>query len=482
MLKYLKSLTDENYVRKLNLLILSLFISGQVLAIDPPPAVTTTSTLSSQGEISTIPVGSNLRLVNHSKNYSSWFHEVRLVDENNKPTSGGTLKVSQSFLASQMSTTIDKNLQFIDEQTGDTVTGYPGQKYIIVASNNNGWKTYKVQFVDEEGVGVDHKGIPTNTPHYYKIDQRIADADRLRQPLATFGQVVTATEQAGNSPNEPCVDGSTSAVAVSLRPEKRPANLNTGTIPPADLSVSSYTFLKNNRASLRAKGNRSCMNKKAKIEKDYLAKHSYGKLSINQRADQIRSDARNVLRTMKNASGSKNAKSKSRYTTYVDGHYIDPVVTPAVAACLAYQETKGTLNPYAVNYTLCNTKMTSTAHGLGQMTKRTLTGLRNIEGGKSFPMNTRYSKRYAGMSSTEMHAKMSGDVGMQFEVLYRLLSSNAKYIRWRNKGLSDKEVLRRAVIMYDRDAQSKYLRNVLTNCVPCFDEGKSGAECYKTVK
>ncbi len=477
----MKTLTDESYVRKLNLLFLSLILCGQALAIDPPPAITTTSSLSAQGEISTIPAGSNIRLVNHNKNYSSWFHEVRLVNEDNKPLSGGTLKVSQSYLASQMATTIDKNLQFIDEQTGDTVTGYPGQKYIVVASNNKGWKTYKVQFVDEEGAGVDHKGIPTNYPHYYKIDQRIADADRLRKPLATFGNVVTATEQAGAAPNEPC-EGSSTAVSTSLRPEQRPENLTVGTIPPTNPGVSSYTFLKNNRAKLREGGIRSCMNKKAKIEKEYLAKHDYGKLNISQRANRIHSDAKSVLRTMKQASGSKNNKSSSRYKSYVDGHYIDSVVTPEVAACLSYQETKGTLNPYAVNYTLCNSKMTSTAHGLGQMTKRTMTGLRNLEGGKSFPMNTKYSSKYKGMSSADMHAKMSGDVGMQFEVLYRLLSSNAKFIRWKNRGLSDAEVLRRAVIMYDRDAQSKYIRNVITNCVPCMRQGKSGAECYKKVK
>lgn len=465
----------RKYKTKL-LILLFLFSAIKAYAVDPPPPILTSSSLKSVGAVKNLPAGSYLRLVNFKRNYENWYHEVALVDENNKPIGSGTLKVSQEFLGKELKNTITNNLQFIDELTQKTVTGYPGQNYIIVSSINKGWKTYSIQFVDEDGALVDHKGIPVQVPRTYKVSQKYVDSDRLKAQVASLGKIQKATDKL-KALKEDCLKKT--APKVSLKPKPRPKDLVKPNRAPHG---SSYKSLTDQRSSLRAGGYRSCMNKKEKIQAEFLKKHPYGKLSISGRANQIHADAKTVLSGIKASSGSKDSKNKSRYKNFVNGHYIDPIVTPAVISCLAYQETKGNLNPYAVNYTLCNKKMASTAHGLGQITRSTMNGLSENPDGEMLPLNSPFSSKYKGKSVREIHSSMSGDVDMQFEVLVRILSSNAKHTRWKNKSLSESQILKRAVILYDRDSQSKYIKNVIDNCIPCFNKGGTGSSCYKTVK
>jgi hypothetical protein len=457
------------------LFILSLLFIGNTFAADPPPPILTSSSLKAVGAIEDVPSGTYLRLVNFKKNHNGWFHEVKLVDENNKQIKDGTLKISQEYLNKDLKNKITNNLQFIDELTQKTITGYPDQQYIIVSSVNKGWRTYSIQFVDDDGALVDHKGIPSSVPRTYKISQRYIDSDRLKSQVVAFGTIQKEVTRP-KTLKEDCIK--TTAPKSSVRPKLRPKNLVKITAP----SGGSYKYLTDQRSSLRAGGNRSCMNKKEKIQRDFLKKHPYGKLSLDERANKIRSEAKLVLDGIKKASGTKDSKNRSRYKSFVNGHYIDPIVTPAVISCLAYQETKGNLNPYAVNYTLCNTKMVSTAHGLGQITRSTMKGLSENPDGDMMPLNSPFSSKYKGKSVRDIHSQMSGDVGMQFEILVRILSSNAKHTRWKDKSLSEAEILKRAIILYDRDSQSKYIKNVVDNCIPCFRKGGSGSSCYKTVK
>ncbi len=465
-------------VRKLKnrtLLIISLLLLGNAFAADPPPPILTSSSLKAVGSIKDVPSGTYLRLVNFKKNYDGWFHEVKLVDENNKQIKDGTLKISQEYLNKDLKNKITNNLQFIDELSQKTITGYPDQQYIIVSSVNKGWRTYSIQFVDDDGALVDHKGIPVSGPRTYKISQKYIDSDRLKSQVVALGTIQKEATRL-KALKDDCLKAT--APKTSVRPKLRPKNL----VKIAAPSGSSYKYLTDQRTSLRAGGNRSCMNKKEKIQREFLKKHPYGKLSLDGRANKIRSEAKLVLDGIKKASGTKDSKNRSRYKNFVNGHYIDPIVTPAVISCLAYQETKGNLNPYAVNYTLCNKKMASTAHGLGQITRSTMNGLSGNPDGDMMPLNSPFSSKYKGKSVREIHSQMSGDVGMQFEILVRILSSNAKHIRWKNKSLSEAEILKRAIIQYDRDSQSKYIKNVVDNCIPCFKKGGSGSSCYKTVK
>lgn len=463
---------------KFLLIIAFFFGSLYAYATDPAPNFVTSASLTAQGHTTSIPAGSYLRMVNFEQNYANWYHQALLVDANNNVLNPNPVNISQEYLIPQMTNTINGDLQFIDSLTGDTITGYEGQQYVITGATNTGWKTYDVHFVDPEGNQVDHKGIPAAVPREYKISQKYLDQDRGLRVLTNYNRATTAASNAGKPAHDGCAESS--APATSLRPQLRPEDL------VASPEGNSYAHLTRMRGTLRAKGNRSCMNAKAKIEREYLAKHPYGKLSLHQRANQIHADANRVLNDMVRGGGAKNksigTSKSSRYKNWNNGAYIDPVVTPEVAACISYQETKGNLNPYAVNYTLCNSKMTSTAHGLGQMTRSTLTNMRNNKDGNLLPLNTAHSKKYAGKSSRDMHSSMSGDVNMQLEVLMRLVSSNAKFIRWKNSGLTEREVLRRAIINYDRDAQSAYMKNVFDRCLPCLEQGKSGAECYQKLK
>lgn len=380
-----------------------------------------------------------------------------------------------------MKSKINSQLDFIDQQTGKTVKGYDTQEYIIISSNNGGWKTYTIQFVDPNGNGVDHKGIPTSGPRYYKISQRYLDQDRLKNTVdfsAAVQQAIDRTEEV----QRPCPpenqNQSSVAPLTSPRPRVRPSLVDS---IPAE-GGSSMDFLMPRRKDLRAGGHNSCMALKEKVQDAFVSKHPFGSMSIAQRATAIHDSAKTVLQNMNSSSAEKGNKSGSRYKNFVNGHYIDPVVTPAVAACISYQETKGNLNPFAVNYTYCNKRMTSTAHGLGQMTFSTMEGMFDNPDGEMIPLNTPASAKYSGMSPSQVHSKMSGDVDMQLEILMRVVSANAKYIRWRNSGLSESEILKRAIIMYDRDAQSNYIKNVFTNCVPCFNNGGSASSCYNKVK
>lgn len=445
--------------------------SSRVDASDPPPPILTSGDLKSIGAIESIPKGSYLRIVNYESNYDKWFHQVVLVDQDNNLLSREVLKVSQTYLLPDGSDVINKNLEFIDNTSGKTITGYPGLRYIITESKNSGWQTYTVQFVDEEGSLVNHKGIPVSTPHTYKITQKYLDADRTQTPLRKLNEV--QNKVGSGKITEP----------IKCNPQVETKKV-TATVDTSDLKdvKSSYEYLMKKRSELKALGYRGCMNTKEKIQDDFLKEHPYGKLSLSDRANKVLSDAKATLQNMKETSGSKNAKSSSSYKNFVNGHYIDPVVSPNVAACISFQETKGNLNPFAVNYTYCNSKMTSTAHGLGQMTLSTMEGMMENPDGDMVPLTSAHSKKYKGMTAKQIHSKMSGDVGMQLEILMRTLSGNAKYIRWRNKGLSEAEILKRAVIQYDQDSQSKYIKNVINNCLPCLNAGGSGSSCYKKVE
>jgi len=307
------------------------------------------------------------------------------------------------------------------------------------------------------------------------------DQDRLKNTV-DFSAAIQEAIDNSEEVRPPCPpegqSQSSAAPLTSPRPVARPSLVDS--IP--EQGGSSMDFLMPRRATLRSGGHNSCMGLKEKVQDAFVKKHPFGSMSINERAAAIHSHARIALANMQNASGEKGTKSGSRYKNFVNGHYVDPVVTPAVAACIAFQETKGNLNPYAVNYTYCNKRMTSTAHGLGQMTFSTMEGMFDNPDGTMIPLNTPASSKYSAMSPKEVHSKMSGDVPMQLEILMRVVSANAKYIRWRNSGLSESEILKRAIIMYDRDAQSKYIKNVFTNCVPCFNNGGSAASCYSKVK
>lgn len=243
-----------------------------------------------------------------------------------------------------------------------------------------------------------------------------------------------------------------------------------------DYDKAPYAILTSKRSELRSSGR--CKANKNKLEFSILKKipSEYKNLSLQNRARKIYKQSKEILHTMKLVG---QEAGKSRYKNYVNGKYIDPALSPELATCIAMYETRGNLNPFAVNYTLCNKSMVSSAHGLGQITRTTIKNMMDNPDGKLIPFNTDISAKYDGMSAKELHLEMSRDPKMQIEMLFRLLNANIKYHRWRSPTLSDSSLIKKAIIEYDRDNQSSYVQKVFNTCLPCLNRSEDTYSCYQ---
>lgn len=188
-------------------------------------------------------------------------------------------------------------------------------------------------------------------------------------------------------------------------------------------------------------------------------------LSIEERAKEIYKNAEHVMHKISQEDGTSG-------TNYQDPQQVSPEISPSVGACISFIETRGTLNPHAMNYTFCKARNThggpiSTAHGLGQQTWTTFKNLRN-QG--LLPLTV--AKQYDGLGNREAFHRMNGDVTMQMEVLLRYMNYEVK----RNGSLIN------GVAAYDQDHQSNYLR-LFRNCMSCMDQKgaspESAATCYR---
>lgn len=147
-------------------------------------------------------------------------------------------------------------------------------------------------------------------------------------------------------------------------------------------------------------------------------------------------------------------------------------LSPAVAVCIAFIETRGTLNPHALNYTFCQSNNTSTAHGLGQMTRRTFRNMRG-QGGRPNLLPLTVASEYDNLETDQIFGLINNDVTLQMEVLLR-------YANYEIKRLGD---LMRGVQQYDQDHASNYMRR-FRNCHACVNQltDESGVyQCYQNM-
>lgn len=188
-------------------------------------------------------------------------------------------------------------------------------------------------------------------------------------------------------------------------------------------------------------------------------------LSLEDRAKEIYKHAEHVMHKI----SEDGATSGSNHQ---DPQQVSPELNPSVGACISFIETRGSLNPHAMNYTFCQPRNThggpiSTAHGLGQQTWTTFKNLRN-QG--LLPLTV--AEQYDGLANREAFHRMNGDVTMQMEVLLRYMNYEVK----RNGSLIN------GVAAYDQDHQSNYLR-LFRNCMSCMDQrgasADSAATCYR---
>lgn len=226
------------------------------------------------------------------------------------------------------------------------------------------------------------------------------------------------------------------------------------------------------RDAFNSGGERSC---RAKLDDAYDEIDGgaiWGNLSLEQRADRIRTHADIALRKMKETSSSEATASQRG-----SPHNLHPLLDGSVGVCISFIETRGTLNPHAMNYTMCQPRVSgkwSTASGLGQMTRTTFNGLHR-QG--LLPVTT--TDDYEGKTRDELFYAITDDVNLQMEVLLRYMNYEIK--RTAGRGGSDEEILLRAVAAYDQDNQSRYVR-MFGRCHRCMKSLQSNQDpmhCYR---
>ncbi|MFW5871944.1 MAG: hypothetical protein ACOCUT_02460 [bacterium] len=168
----------------------------------------------------------------------------------------------------------------------------------------------------------------------------------------------------------------------------------------------------------------------------------------------------------------KDSKHWEKHTA-LNANIIHPEIKPSAINCIIVQETRASLDPHTLNYTYCSRSrrrwLRSTAHGLGQTTFTSFDYLRRRG---VMPL---YRKEFDGLNPASkkdnrvIFEKMNADAPTQIEVVYRHLNYYMK--RFDN--------IRHAVVSYDRDNQSKYIKNV-NKCMTCLNsKSNTNRRCLK---
>ena len=218
-------------------------------------------------------------------------------------------------------------------------------------------------------------------------------------------------------------------------------------------------------------GTNFCQNKLKNAYADSPGGAIWGELSLEQRADRIKKHSEISLRRIKETSDSTADSSKRS-----SPHHLSRLLDSSIASCISFIETRGTLNPQSMNYTMCQErgKSWSTASGLGQMTRTTF---RSLYKQGNLPITT--TSDYEGKNSDQIFYSITDDVALQMEVLFRLMNDNLK--RAERSGGSDEAILLRAVAAYDQDNQSKYVK-MFKSCHRCMNNLQGNQDpmhCYR---
>lgn len=212
-------------------------------------------------------------------------------------------------------------------------------------------------------------------------------------------------------------------------------------------------------------GQRACQSALNRAYEETQPRPIWQGMSLEDRARQIYRHSEYVANNI--------LENGSRGNSTNDPNQFHPDMSPSAAACITFIETRGTLNPHAMNYTFCQARGSSggpvsTAHGLGQ---QTWTTFRNLRRQGLLPLTA--APQYDQLEAREAFHRMNNDVTMQIEVLMRYLNYEVK----RAGSLID------GVAAYDQDHQSNYLR-LFRNCHNCMGQGPSAdraAECYRAM-
>ena len=258
-----------------------------------------------------------------------------------------------------------------------------------------------------------------------------------------------------------------------------------------NLRCNPYDIIRNNRIPLKRKGYRRCRMGKNLLEESMIAKTPWGSMSLGDRAEKIHQLTQDSFQAVKTSTPNLVVKSREfKGAERIDGNVFHGEINPDVASCFMYHETKGHLHPFKYNYTYCYKKTTSTAYGLGQITRSTLEDLLNFNDGSNLPMVTPEAKKFFWPGDTEeemdgedIHRYMNLSPKFQTELVLRILNRKAKVV---NKNYKDNYTLEYLIRGYYgcnratkkcRDGTKKYYESVRP-CVECFQKGRPASDCY----
>ena len=428
-----------------------------------------------------------VRFVNTQDNDGNWFEEVQLVDEDNNVISDETFRVSKKYLYKSVSIPIEKSIELQNSQNKQIVKTIENSKFVILRSSKGKWKYYDIVMIDEDGNRVDHNGNRDGSA-VFRVSQSFFDRAHLDAKIAALVDEVTEEE---NVVVDPCPVFMTS----SIRPRARPDNFDEVVAAQKGEEASEFwpeskspydLLMEKRKWFLKTYPKRNqCQKALRNYEKELLAKSSWKGTSIKERAKKIEDLAYKAWNAVKKASkdSGKYAKKRSRWTNYINGHYFHPNVGPKLATCVAYQETRGFLNPLMYNYKYCyQTKSPpSTAHSLGQIVRTTMGDMFNLPKSNLFPLDTPAAKKHRGKGYKQVHSAMSKDPLFQMEAVLRTLNEKAKVQVNRSKGkLKGDAHLKATIANYDQDGKSAYVKAVF-NCHECLMAGKDSYTCYQGV-
>ena len=481
-------------VRFLSILVLTLLplkllaLSGAFHQVSDPLTIQSAST----GKQYELGHDSFVRTLYELDSLGHWAIKVQLVDEDNSLISEDTFLTSKKYFNKSVAIDFRSALEVLDENN-EVKKVEAGTKLVRLADvQGSGWDHYRLIMVNENGEMIDWHGNVTQNPPILKTSMSTFNNlnmdDEIKKLLAGLVDEKEEIEESGaplTSIRPLCRPSGLSisptpdaheTLKNSPRPKARPERLSSSNFWKAP--VSPYQMIMDQRDAL--KGSKSCQSRLRSLESALLNQTSWGGLSLNERATKIKSVAQESLIALKEVS--IDGASRNRYASSVNPNYLSPIITSDLAACIAFQETSGHLNPFSQNYTYCDdTKgMISTAHGLGQMTRGTFRKMKNHPERDQLPYSTEYSKVLQGKDYRSAHTLLSTDPHLQMEVIFRLLNFELKYAKWKNPKASADELMKMAVTQYDHDNKSKYVKNVFDRCVPCMKE-KSAGECYESI-
>lgn len=435
------------------------------------------------GEVLNLERNNFIRMKQPITNLSSWYQEVEVVDDDGAVVDDEKFKVSQKYLFKAISDQIDTSLPLIDTKRGLPFKTPEGTRFVVLEKDNSKHPQYSLVMVNEEGEVLSKKGEPITAMidgnSIYKIDAHVYEEALIKSKLETMSSLQFEVAKATKPPCAPCLGGQ---LTSSERPVKKPARKPAGTAV-TDPNLSPYKKLMDYRNSI--KGKKNCQSLLRKKEAELLEETDWAGLSLKQRAEKINVMSKDVMGEIK-----KEAKTSSGNLNkdLFNPNVIHPLMTPDLVSCISYQETRGLLNPINMNYTYCNnTKgLISTAHGLHHVVKRTFNWLKTHPEGDMIPMTTKYSTPYSDLTPTDLHVASSSSPEVQLEIMIRVMNFNLKHQNWINRGkLTNDQLLRKAIIAYDQDSQSSYIKNVIDRCLPCMKKTKSSSEapgCYETLQ